>query len=58
MTELEMAWKEARSFVEKYPPNEAEYIGTITKGNTNFLFYKEKSGTYWYKSEKNDKKIS
>lgn len=61
MTELESAWTEARSFVEKYPPNEAEYIGKIKSKHDEsreYHFYKDKDGGYWYETRKDGKRIS
>lgn len=48
--ELERAWKNAWS-VEPTYPDDLEYIGMITKYGTMFMFYKDKSGGYWYKSK-------
>lgn len=55
MLELEHAMKEAISFVESYPPNDAAYIGKVTsKHNQNieYFFYKDQHGGYWYETKK------
>jgi len=49
-SDLEMAWEYAYSFSGKTPPNGARYIGTITKGEKEYLFYKDTSSKYWYES--------
>lgn len=63
MKELETAWANAYSFTEKNRPDDMKYIGKITKtfkaGRKDFLFYKDKSGNYWYESRnaEEDKKL-
>jgi len=49
-SELELAWENAHSFSRKLPPNGARYIGTVNDGNREYLFYKDTSNQYWYKS--------
>lgn len=49
-SELEIAWKNAHSFSGKLPPNGASYIGTVNAVNREYLFYKDTSNQYWYKS--------
>lgn len=49
-SELEMAWEYAYSFSGKTQPNGARYIGMITKGDREYLFYKDTSNKYWYES--------
>lgn len=49
-SELEKAWEYAYSFSGKTPPNDARYIGMITKGDREYLFYKDFTNNYWYES--------
>lgn len=50
MTELEYAWENARSIRGNYL--EMEYIGTVNRAGLDFLFYRDKKGEYWYRSER------
>lgn len=49
-SDLEFAWENAWSFSDKNRPSGANYIGTITKGDREYLFYKDMSNKYWYES--------
>lgn len=48
--EIEKAWEYAYSFSGKTVPNGAKYIGIITKGDREYLFYKDGNNNYWYES--------
>jgi hypothetical protein len=51
-SELELAWKNAWSRQPQNPdPSELRYIGTITRGTREYIFYKDKQGNYWYDSK-------
>lgn len=60
MTELEYAWKNARSFTVKDRPTDLKYIGKVSKsferGIREFLFFKDASNQTWYESRWKDKK--
>lgn len=49
-SDLEFAWGNAWSFSDKHRPNRADYIGKVTKGNREYLFYKDANNQYWYES--------
>lgn len=50
--ELGIAWGNAWSRQPQNPdPSELNYIGVITKGTREFMFYKDKAGNYWYDSK-------
>ena len=46
--ELQTAWNNAYSL--RSDEQKGSYIGTITKGNREYAFYKTASGTYQYES--------
>lgn len=48
-TELTKAWEEAFSL--RGEAGNMEYIGTITKSGTDYIFYKDSDGAYWYDSK-------
>lgn len=54
--ELELAWTKAYSIENMQAHGaegrETEYIGTIIKNRTSYLFYKDSTGAYWYRSKK------
>lgn len=49
MNELELAWKNAMSL--RKGEDRGTYIGTITKGTTDYIFYKN-GGEYRYESRR------
>lgn len=51
--ELQKAWEKARS-VEPVYPDELEYIGMLVKKGTMYMFYRDPSGAYWYKSKRQE----
>lgn len=48
-TELKKAWEEAFSL--RGDETNLEYIGTITKSGTDYIFYTDSHGEYWYDSK-------
>ena len=51
MSVLEEAWKNAHSLRAEMEFAGLEYIGTITRGGRDYLFYKDLKGEYWYDSK-------
>jgi hypothetical protein len=39
------------SFPGAYPPNKAEYIGSITRGKTRYFYYIDSEGNMYYESD-------
>lgn len=53
--EMVKAQKEAYSFPGTRPPNGAWYIGSITKNNDTYNYYKDEDGNYYYDTDKERK---